>query len=147
MLAETLAAVLLGQLEVFEIIQKTRHQQIKIYEDLFAKMNTSLSEEIQVGKNLKNSSHMFYLEVSELKRKLFIERVGEHVNITSHYGPLHDSQKGKQFGRKLISMNQSNNFANRILRIPIHSQINLSETSTHAVSEIIENEILQLQHL
>jgi len=147
LLAETLAAVLLGQLEVFEIIQKTRHQQIKMYEDLFAKMNSSLSEEIQVGKNLKNSSHMFYLEVSELKRKLFIERVSEHVNATSHYEPLHDSQKGKQFERKLISMKQSNNFANRIVRIPIHSQVNLSETSTYAVSEIIENEILRLQHL
>ena len=118
-----------------------------MYEDLFAKMNSSLSEEIQVGKNLKNSSHMFYLEVSELKRKLFIERVSEHLSATSHYEPLHDSQKGKQFEHKLISMKQSNNFANRIVRIPIHSQVNLSETSTYAVSEIIENEILRLQHL
>lgn len=147
LLAETLAAVILGQLEVFEIIQKIRHQQIKMYEALFAKMNSSLAGEIQVGKNLKNSSHMFYLEVSEHKRKLFIERVSEHVNVTSHYQPLHNSQKGKQFERKSISMIQSNNFANRIVRLPIYSQINLLETSAYAVSEIIENEILRLQYL
>lgn len=147
LLAETLAAVLLGQLEVFEIIQKTRYQQIQKYEDLFAKMNSSLSEEIQVGKNLKNSSHMFYLEVSELKRKLLIERVSDHVNASSHYEPLHDSQKGRQFAHKSTPMKQSINFANRILRIPIHSQIDLSKTSVNAVSEIIENEILQIQHL
>lgn len=126
LLAETLAAVLLGQLEMFEKIQDTREKQISAYEVLFKQTSFAELQEFSIGTNLKNSSHMFYLELSERHRASFMERLSQFVSTSTHYVPLHDSRKGKEFKNAMTKENQSNIFSQRILRFPIHSNNNLS---------------------
>ena len=128
LLAETLAAVLLGQLETFREIQLTREKQISAYEVFFKELNMSEIQKFSIGTSLTNSSHMFYLELSEELRASFMNRLNHLVSTSTHYVPLHGSRKGGEFKNTLKKDNQSYIFSQRVLRFPVHSNTSLSKT-------------------
>ena len=140
LLAETLAAVLLGQLETFQEIQDTREKQVSAYEVLFKETNLIELQKFSIGTNLTNSSHMFYLELSEMYRASFMDRLSQWVSTSTHYVPLHDSRKGREFKNTLKKENQGNIFSQRILRFPVHSNNSLSNTHINATIQSLTRE-------
>jgi dTDP-4-amino-4,6-dideoxygalactose transaminase len=140
LLAETLAAVLLGQLEKFSEIQEIRKKQISAYEAIFNQTDFIELQKSSVGTDLTNSSHMFYLELIEKHRASFMDRMKKFVSTSTHYIPLHDSRKGKEFKNALKIENQSTIFSQRVLRFPVHSEINLSKTHINNTIEFLTRE-------
>jgi dTDP-4-amino-4,6-dideoxygalactose transaminase len=140
LLAETLAAVLLGQLETFQEIQDIREKQISAFEALFKQTDFTELQKFSVGNNLKNSSHMFYLELSERHRASFMDRLSQFVSTSRHYVPLHDSNKGREYKNTIKKENESNIFSQRVLRFPVHSEIDLSKTHINATIEFLTRE-------
>jgi dTDP-4-amino-4,6-dideoxygalactose transaminase len=138
LLAETLSAILLGQLELFDQIQETRNQQIQSYKEFFEKNRIS-SEKVKLSiGDLKNSSHMFYVEVSSDKRSHYIDQFHNEVVLTSHYLPLHSSMKGLEFQPGSKNFKESIELSETILRFPIHSHLDVGETEIKQTLKIME---------
>jgi len=126
LLAESLAAVLLGQLENFKDIQSNRLNSWSRYESRF---NSNRCDEIYTIQNFdshesSNIAHMMYIEfLDEKKRNYYMAELNRQgVNATSHYQPLHLSLNGKKF-KNSGRLNQALLFSERILRIPIWSKM------------------------
>ena len=137
LLAETLAAVLQGQLEFFDQIQEIRNQQIQYYIEFFENNRISSEKAKLSDANLKNSSHMFYVEVSKDKRNHYIDQFRNEVVLTSHYLPLHSSTKGLEFQTGTRNFTESIELSEKILRFPIHSNLDVDDTKMKQTLKIL----------
>ncbi len=126
LLAETLAAVLLGQLENFENIQNSRNEYWNLYYSHLAPLIEKRKIKVQKP-NINSSSnigHMIYLEYPGkfLRDKILDKVKNQGISATSHYEPLHLSSYGKKFhGKK--KLNESEKFSDSMLRLPIWSKM------------------------
>ena len=117
LLAETLSAVLLGQLEEFSKIQDSRTKIWEMYKVGFASYLESTCNWNEHGE----VAHMFYLEVinQESRNRLLHYLKKSDVQATFHYQPLADSIAGRQFTRTSGTYEISRNFAGTIARLPL----------------------------
>jgi dTDP-4-amino-4,6-dideoxygalactose transaminase len=126
---EVSAAVLLGQLESFEKIQKERLAVWNIYSSFLSQSKSSI-QYINFDKNKStNVSHIFYFLASDKTQReliLNILRAGG-INATSHYETLHNSHAGKMFGLSTSGLSNSIYISSNIVRLPIWIGINHSE--------------------
>jgi dTDP-4-amino-4,6-dideoxygalactose transaminase len=137
LLAESLAAVLLGQLEDFNSIQSNRRQIVSNYieglDNTFLRVSQAHTESSDVA-------HMFYLEAKdqEYRYQLLNFLLDQKYHATTHYQPLHSSVAGKIFcGGKLDLGSNSEHFANHILRLPLW--IGLSNEAQNEICQAINN--------
>jgi dTDP-4-amino-4,6-dideoxygalactose transaminase len=131
LLAETLAAVLLGQLEEMQAIQKRREEIWNTYEKLF---QNSVSDKFNISFGHKvvgevNVAHIFYLLTKDEDQRNKLQRVFAENDLatTFHYQPLHSSKMGKLIGRSQEPPLNAEKFASRILRLPIWHDIPLQK--------------------
>ena len=116
LLAESLAAILLGQLEIFEYIQTKRQNAFTKYGkiDLTDSVSSNIIKGFQV-------SHMFFLQFEKPKDmasvKLGLNEKG--VGAASHYQPLHLSKFGKQFSNNIPKNSNTTKISSTILRFPL----------------------------
>jgi dTDP-4-amino-4,6-dideoxygalactose transaminase len=120
LLAEVLAAILTGQFEEFDKLQKTREDnwnQIKIFTEKVG----SYKRIINHNSNEKGSFHMFALEfIDEIRRLEFQESLAaNNVLANTHYEPLHNSMAGVNYGRTFGGMEQTLSISSKILRLPL----------------------------
>ena len=134
LLAESLAAILLGQLENFDSIQKTRKQQIEIYADLFRSFGID-EIDLPLRNQLINTSHQFYIEIPRSMREEIITNSKKSVNFTSHYVPLHSSQEGSKYQKNNTQFSNSNSLAEKIIRFPVHSETDIKNTHVRQIVE------------
>ena len=125
--------------ELFEIIQKTRLSQINHYEKFFTEEITSKNDGKLSNNNLMNSSHMFYIEVAKEIRNQIIKKFEGNIVLTSHYLPLHSSNKGLEIQRIHKNLMASTDLSEQILRFPVHSNIEISNTNIKEILELMEN--------
>jgi dTDP-4-amino-4,6-dideoxygalactose transaminase len=137
LLAESLAAILLGQLEDFNSIQFNRSQIVSNYieglDNTFLRVNQAHIESSDVA-------HMFYLETKdqEYRSQLMNFLLDQKYHATTHYQPLHSSVAGKMFGGgKLDHSSNSEHFAQHILRLPLW--IGLSDEAQYDICQAINN--------
>jgi dTDP-4-amino-4,6-dideoxygalactose transaminase len=118
LLAETLAAVLTGQLENFEQIQNNRIRTWNQYLNLLPTSN--LYKKMEPPSAGLNIAHMYYIEIQRGNKKLY-ENILKHeeIKIQSHYQPLCQSPAGKNFGHSLMKNSTSIEFSQHILRMPL----------------------------
>jgi dTDP-4-amino-4,6-dideoxygalactose transaminase len=117
LLAESLSAILLGQLETFAKIQSHRKLAIEYY--LSSLHNNTNCETPRV---VSDSHHLFYVTVAEGSRDLIISKMkslGAH--LTSHYEPLHSSVFSEKKGFNKVNFYNSTSFSLGILRFPVWS--------------------------
>ena len=123
---EVTSAVLLGQLENFEIIQNAR---LKIW-NIYYLFMTQLENKFKVievdATRYANIAHIFYfLANSKVERNDLILKFNKAgIQATSHYEPLHNSPAGIKYGLSSGDLNDSIDISSRIIRLPIWVGIN-----------------------
>lgn len=119
---EIIAAFLWAQMEEADAITLRRLQVWNIYHRLFlqAEKDGLLRRPI-VPSGLEHNAHMYYLILPSLqKRHELIDGLKERgVNSVFHYVPLHSSPAGKKFSRYIGSMENTDGFSERLVRLPL----------------------------
>lgn len=124
LLAEVLAAVLLGQMEIFGPIQNERlknwldiQSMIKIKDHAdFVILNDDYMD--------CTSSHIFGLEFKTAESRAHWQKNLNKLGIgaATHYEPLHNSKAGQRYGKASFDMKNTICFSNTLLRLPIWSK-------------------------
>ncbi len=136
LLAESLAGVLLGQLESFIEIQKYRSRICEKYKEI-EKPNDIFSN--PAAANLV--AHMFYIQFStEEDALLFKESMkAKGISINSHYQPLDTSHYAKKNMMGLLTNENSVKTAKTLVRLPVWfgmSEANLDQIAWEAHSAL-----------
>lgn len=131
LLADPLAAILLGQLEEFREIQDARRA---IYDTYYRQLKEwALLHDFEVAEppsDQENAAHMFYLVASSLERRQHFMSSLRSKGIASafHYQPLDMSEAGVRLGRSM-SCDVSAQLGDRLVRLPLFAQLTDSEVN------------------
>ncbi len=130
LIAESLAAVLVGQLEEFPIVQAKRKAIWDAY--YFGIVENNFQSAGAIAKILpgtRETSHMFYVEFHSSKTRDFVKESVRDLGIqlATHYEPLNTSMHGKIVGVSLGDCELSKTFSQTILRFPLYPQLSLNE--------------------
>lgn len=129
LLADPLAALLVGQLERFEQVQTSRADVFRQYSTALrgwaAENSFTVSEAVPQH---ENAAHMFYLVAPDLEvRSRFIQFMKSRgVSVAFHYQPLDTSLAGRQFGRS-SGCPVSKQLGDRLVRLPLYENLSESE--------------------
>ena len=142
LLAESLAGILLGQLESFDEIQTNRLSTWDIYKSILGERLPDRRWSTNTIQDLVSpSAHMFWIqsesvpELKELKKNL--ESFGIRAN--THYLPLHLSPAGANLGRSEGTLNVTIDFSATMIRLPLWYGIpeeSVREICSHVLSFI-----------
>ncbi len=136
LLAECLAALLLGQLEDFRAIQDKRQRVFDNYHTQLTEWALSRNYKLQfIEKEESHSAHMFYLVLdSKIARDQMIQRLKmSEIQAVFHYQSLASSIQGSKYPSSQKSFEVSEIMSNQLLRLPLH----------FALSEVNQNRIIQ----
>ncbi len=143
LIAESLSAILFGQLEQFSKIQNMRTEIWEDYSRFFEGRNFSNIELLPqtLTKEETNVAHMYYVLMpdSENREKLRVSLSKVGISAVSHYVPLETSKAGLLFGRSNSKLNKSLELSSRILRLPVYPHLQ--------VDTILEQLELELRKL
>lgn len=116
LLAEALAAILLGQLLSFQDIQKSREKICRKFMDLQMPQDSTWNT---AAANLV--AHMFYIQFSVDKEALFFkkEMKSRGIQINSHYEPLSNSLFSKKNLDVVLDAEKSNKVSRTLVRLPV----------------------------
>lgn len=139
LLAESLAAVLLGQFESFLEIQESRKMICKQFANTVKPF-----ELLSNSDEANNVAHMFYIQFSTEKEALSFKANmrAEQVSANSHYEPLSQSQFAEMFLMPQRNTHVTNNIAKTLVRLPVwfgmkHDIIDLiAEATTSSLSKV-----------
>jgi dTDP-4-amino-4,6-dideoxygalactose transaminase len=123
LLADPLAAVLLGQLEIFEKIQKNRVRYWERYYKFFKELESNLFKlPDKVFTENKNVAHNFYVELrNQNDRNVFIDSLLKYgIQASFHYQPLHLSPAGLKYYPYGEVLENTEKVSQRILRLPLY---------------------------
>ncbi len=119
---ELVASFLYAQLQSAEEITQKRR---KLWSDYYLKLSAyDLGDvklpQINLGSDLDNA-HIFYLlaPTHEFRDNLIYKMKLANVQTVFHYVPLHSSPGGIRFGRFIGNMENTNDIANRLIRLPL----------------------------
>jgi len=127
-MSDILAAILVAQLERFEVIQNRRRDLWNRYraglEDWAAERRIGLAQ-----RDLPNTAHMFFLLLEGMtERDRFIAHLeGSGVNAVFHYQPLHRSAAGSPWLRDGQHFPVSDRVGESLVRLPLYSSLRLFE--------------------
>ncbi len=119
---EVIAAFLWAQLEESESITNKRLQiWDKYYAELATMEDQGFLKRPIIPAHCQHNAHMFYvlLESLEARTNLINHLRDQDIYSVFHYVPLHSSPAGKKYGRSDCSMTNTDNLADRILRLPM----------------------------
>lgn len=136
-LAETLSAIILGQLENFDDIQNNRLQTWNTYSESLASLEQFGEIKIMSG-NPSNVAHMFYLEFADasLAEDFSAKLLSQGVRTNFHYQSLGTSMAGIKYGRSSHTAVNAKKASNSLLRLPLWFGLNENE-----IIEVIEKSI------
>jgi dTDP-4-amino-4,6-dideoxygalactose transaminase len=130
LLAESLAAILLGSLEKFTEIQAGRELISDSYRNKLN--NWARTNDYHLQGQIKseiNSAHMFYIvSKSQKSRDNFIEYLKEQgIQSMFHYQSLADSKQGKAFKKTSSVSINAQKMSNELLRLPLYPSMNTDD--------------------
>jgi dTDP-4-amino-4,6-dideoxygalactose transaminase len=129
--SELTVAVLTAQLEVFDIIQAQRHAIWDTYAQSLATWAVSTGAQLMSPpKEVEHPAHVFYFLMPDAdNRTAMLDRLrAAGVGATFHYIPLHSSLAGVRFGRTPNPCPATDDFAARIVRLPLWPGMTDAET-------------------
>ena len=122
LLAESLAAILVGQLESFEAIQNRRQKISRKYQEAFGSLTMKINFEVQPENLLEsNSAHMFYLIASsqQSRDKTIKQLLDNGIQAMFHYQSLGNSKQGKVYNSNPSNLEASQKLSNQLFRLPL----------------------------
>ena len=129
--SELTVAVLTAQLEVFDLIQAQRHAIWNTYARSLATWATQTGSELMSPpEKAKHPAHVFYLLAPDAgSRTAMLDHLrAAGVGATFHYIPLHSSIAGMRFGRTPNPCPATDDFAARLVRLPLWPGMTEAET-------------------
>jgi dTDP-4-amino-4,6-dideoxygalactose transaminase len=138
--SDILSALLLGQLEEFNEIQRVRHS---IWNRYHARLHEWASElgfiQPLIPDYSKHTAHLYYLMSPNLEvRTNFIAHMRKNGIVTPfHYQALHCSPAGVRYGKSFGSLQNSLAASNRLVRLPMYyglSEMDLERIISAATS-------------
>jgi dTDP-4-amino-4,6-dideoxygalactose transaminase len=122
LLAESLAAVLYGNLQSFQEVQTNRLATWNFYRLNLVSTLDSVGATLLCPNGL-NIAHMFaFLMPDRKSRDRFIELMESvGIQVASHYEPLHTSVAGLRFGKSEFPLSVTESFSGRLVRLPLWS--------------------------
>jgi dTDP-4-amino-4,6-dideoxygalactose transaminase len=137
LLAESLAALLLGQLESFREIQNQRESLWNRYSDEFSELNRRSGFQPHPKSDYQNIAHMYYLTFDNMQREAVrLKLKNQGIFANSHYMPLDSSIFASKYLKKSVTSPTAKMFSESILRLPLHLGLNSSDISL--ISRIIK---------
>lgn len=119
---EITAAFLWAQLEAANYINSARKKIWKTYFEMLVERNIQTVCILpEIPENCLHNGHMFFLITKNFgERSKFIEYMHKNgINCVFHYVPLHSSFFGSKNSKISGSMKNTNNYSDRIVRLPI----------------------------
>jgi dTDP-4-amino-4,6-dideoxygalactose transaminase len=123
--SEVACGYLYAQLEEANTINDLRINYWSKYDIFFSGISEKFNLKLLNPNSFSShNGHLFYLILknADNKNEFISEMSGLGVQCSSHYVPLHDAPAAKQFSRIGSKMNVTNEFSNRLVRLPIWSQ-------------------------
>lgn len=119
--SELNAAVLDSQLDDFGLIQEKRFSIWNRYSQELNEWAVNQDAKLMSPPYGEHAAHVFFLLMPSLEiRDSLLQHLREkQVIATFHYVPLHSSPAGKKYGRTPGSMEKTDAFSNRLVRLPL----------------------------
>jgi dTDP-4-amino-4,6-dideoxygalactose transaminase len=138
LLAEPLAAILLGQLEQLNSFNAKRKVIYDRYKSELADLEQKEILRLPVIPDYAQSNyHLFHiiLKSAELRNSLLDYLRNINIHATFHYLPLHNSPQGKAIGSGNETLRYSEDLHARLLRLPLYPDLKDTEIA-HITDEI-----------
>lgn len=132
LLADPLAAILKIQLQNFESIQEMRkniwHRYASELQDW--SINAGV-EQMLVPNDCEQPYHMYYMMMRNLEERsqLIAHLKNSGVTATFHYQPLHSSEAGREYGRSVGELPNTQRAADCLIRLPLWAGMSESEVT------------------
>jgi dTDP-4-amino-4,6-dideoxygalactose transaminase len=129
--SELTVAVLTAQLEVFSTIQEKRHAIWNKYARALVTWAAQTGAELMSPPvEVEHPAHVFYVLAPDASsRTAMLDHLrAAGVGATFHYIPLHSSLAGRRFGRTPNACPATDDFAARIVRLPLWPEMTDAET-------------------
>lgn len=122
---ELQAAFLLAQLENYRHNLQHREMIYTTYEDILISYSFPGIKLPRSRSNMSSNFHSFWIQLpsSDFCDRLRKILVDDGVQAVSHYVPLHSSPVGRRLGFSATDLPLTEEFAKRILRLPIHHEM------------------------
>jgi dTDP-4-amino-4,6-dideoxygalactose transaminase len=120
--SELVAAFLYAQIEQAEQITASRLDLWDYYHTQFADLEEAgMLRRPLVPETCEHNAHMYYILLQDetTRSKLIARLKQEGIHCVFHYVPLHSSPMGRQVGRTAGSMDNTDYFSERLLRLPL----------------------------
>lgn len=137
---ELIAAFLFAQLEKADQITQLRLSGWAYYHKAFASLEKSnMLRRPVIPDDCLHNAHMYYILLSpDNDRQALIKKFKmQGISAVFHYVPLHSSPAGMNYGRAAGDMNETNDLASRLLRLPLW--IGLSHQQQDGIISVIRS--------
>jgi dTDP-4-amino-4,6-dideoxygalactose transaminase len=122
--SEVTAALLLAQLEHVADISHRRRHIWNLYREGLTSLAASGDLQLPVvPSECEHSGHLFYvlLARADQRRDFLAQLKSRQIEALFHYVPLHSSLAGRRYGRVGSSMSVTEDIADRLVRLPLHT--------------------------
>ena len=139
LLAENLAAILLGQLEQITEIQRRREYIFNRYNQELRNWAGENNFELNfIRSSDVHTAHMFYLvaETQQSRDSLIQKLHGLEIQASFHYQSLADSIMGSKYGSPTKLLQISQRMSNQLLRLPLYFGLEV-ETQSRVIEGIV----------
>ena len=123
LMSEMQAGYLFAQLEACEKITNDRLETWNFYHHALEEVEkqSKLRRPI-IPTGAHHNAHVYYILLpSDEKRQQVQQALNDkEIGAVTHYVPLHSSDAGKKFGRVASEMTETDDFTNRLLRLPLY---------------------------
>ena len=133
---ELIAAFLWAQLEQAEQISQLRHRLWNQYFELTKQLEEAgLLRRPRVPESCQHNAHIYYVLLQQgIDRSMILEQMkAKGVHAVFHYVPLHSSPAGKKFGRVQGKLENTDQLAERLIRLPLW--IGMSDSEQERIVE------------
>jgi dTDP-4-amino-4,6-dideoxygalactose transaminase len=140
LIAETLAAILVGQLEEFSRIQDLRKAIWQTFYTCLTEKDFQCDSYIsKLLLSAQEVSHIFYVEVPNPVERDFVRKLMRNsgFEISTHYEPLNLSLHGKRIGVSTSACEFSKQFSQSVLRFPLYPGLDIAQADQIA-SEFVK---------
>jgi len=127
LLSELVASYLYPQILSYKNIIKNRS---KLYLRYLYNFNKWLKNEFYLTNNYKYiyNFHAFVIILKNYDREKFLKYLKKYnINAVISYVPLHKSKAGKMYKKKGDNLNNTNNFVNKVVRLPLHNHLSIKD--------------------